>query len=201
MEHLRNECTNNKPKQKDKYMKRKIQKEELDITLDMEDVEEMNENQPEEEYKPIKFKTAFWSVLGFHLFTLAGIAMYSSYSKAQASSLLEEDKKFLKPVAEMVGVEYPVEAKPTPSPTPEKKKEDIKPNPTLKPKPKVIERVPEKISPNYPNPRYTTEYVVKQGDTFNAIVKKYGLNAEKLKKINNIKDENKLMIGQKLKFM
>ena len=153
----------------------------------------------EEEYKPIKFKTAFWGVLGVHVFALAGIGMYSAHSKAQAA-MLEEDKKALsEPIPEMVGVDNPVVASaPTPSPTPAKV-ENAKATPT--PKPKIVEKIPQNINPNYPNPKFTKEYVVKKGDTFHKIVKMYGLNGERLKKINNIKDENKLILGQKLKFM
>jgi LysM repeat protein len=47
----------------------------------------------------------------------------------------------------------------------------------------------------------TKEYVVKRGDTFNSIVRKYKLNADKLKQINNIKNENTIQVGQKLKLM
>jgi LysM repeat protein len=181
-------------------MKEEIENEQGDFEINLDKnykPKKKIESEDQEEFKPIKFKTAFWSILGLHVFALAGIAMYSAHSKAQAS-IVEEDKKFLQSDVKMVGVEYP-ETKVNPTPTPEQKKEVAKPNAT--PKPKVIQKIPENISPNYPNPKYTTEYVVKQGDTFTKIVKMYGLNAEKLKKINNIKDENKLMVGQKLKFM
>ena len=174
---------------------------DFEINLDKNKVKKKIQSEDQEEFKPIKFKTAFWSILGLHVFALAGIAMYSAHSKAQAS-IVEEDNKFLQSDVKMVGVEYP-ETKLNPTPTPEQKKEVAKatPTPNATPKPKVIQKIPENISPNYPNPKYTTEYVVKQGDTFTKIVKMYGLNAEKLKKINNIKDENKLILGQKLKFM
>ena len=42
-------------------------------------------------------------------------------------------------------------------------------------------------------------YVVKKGDTLTAIAKKYKTTVAKLKKINNIKDANKIYVGQKLK--
>jgi hypothetical protein len=204
VEHLRNECINNKqPNQIERYnMEEELQNEQGDFEINLDKNYKPKKKiqlEDQEEFKPIKFKTAFWSVLGLHVAALAGIAIYSAHSKAQAA-ILEEDKKFAQAVPEMVGVEYPeTTASPAPSPTPEPKKEVAKPNAT--PKPKVVEKIPEKINPNYPNPKYTTEYVVKKGDTFHKIVKVYGLNAEKLKKINNIKDENKLMLGQKLKFM
>jgi hypothetical protein len=170
---------------------------DFEINLDHNKPKKKIQLEEQEEFKPIKFKTAFWTILGLHVFALAGIAIYSSHSKAQAS-IVEEDKKLLQSDAKMVGVEY-TETKINPTPTPEQKKEVVKANAT--PKPKVITKIPENISPSYPNPKFTTEYVVKQGDTFHKIVKVYRLNAEKLKKINNIKDENKLILGQKLKFM
>jgi len=49
--------------------------------------------------------------------------------------------------------------------------------------------------------KFTEKYVVKQGDTFDKILKKYKLNSEKLKKINNIKDPNKIVVGQTLRFL
>ena len=54
-----------------------------------------------------------------------------------------------------------------------------------------------KINPdsNWPKPK---EYIVKKGDTFNGIVKRFKLNPTKFKKINKIKNENKLYVGQKL---
>jgi len=184
-------------------MNEELQNEQGDfeINLDHNKPKKKIQLEEQEEFKPIKFKTAFWTILGLHVFALAGIAIYSSHSKAQAS-IVEEDKMFVQPNAKMVGVEYP-ETKVNPTPTPEQKGEVAKatPTPNATPKPKVITKIPENINPNYPNPKYTTEYVVKKGDTFHKIVKVYGLNAEKLKKINNIKDENKLILGQKLKFM
>lgn len=48
---------------------------------------------------------------------------------------------------------------------------------------------------------YTKEYVVKQGDSVYSISKKYKLSVDRLIKLNNIKDVNKIQIGQTLKFM
>jgi LysM repeat protein len=41
-------------------------------------------------------------------------------------------------------------------------------------------------------------HVVSKGDTFYGLVKKYNLNAEKFKKVNNIKDPSKIILGKKL---
>lgn len=49
--------------------------------------------------------------------------------------------------------------------------------------------------------KYIKEYTVKQGDTLTNIAKKYKLSTARLIKINNIKDVNKLTVGQKLKFL
>ena len=49
--------------------------------------------------------------------------------------------------------------------------------------------------------QFVKEYTIKQGDTITTIAKKYKLSTERLIKINNIKDVNKIQVGQKLKFM
>ena len=160
----------------------------------------MNNNN--EEFKPLSLKKAFWVVGALHAIAIGGIVLFSAQSKAKANNQAAEDKKFLETVPEMVGVEYPEPAKVTATPIPKpivpivEKKEAVAPVPA---KPKIITKTPSNTNPNYP--QYTKEYVVKQGDTFTGIVKKYGLNATRLKLINQIKDENKLVVGQKLKFM
>jgi hypothetical protein len=118
---------------------------DFEINLDKNKVKKKIQSEDQEEFKPIKFKTAFWSILGLHVFALAGIAMYSAHSKAQAS-IVEEDNKFLQSDVKMVGVEYP-ETKVNPTPTPEQKKEVVKatPTPNATPKPKVIARAAPKL--------------------------------------------------------
>ena len=44
----------------------------------------------------------------------------------------------------------------------------------------------------------TITYTVKKGDTLGAIAKKYNTSVDKLVKDNNIKDKNKIYVGQKL---
>lgn len=135
-----------------------------------------------EKIKTISFKNAFWVVVAFHLIVVIGIMTASAKPKAMA----QDDAKVLnEPIPDYVGVDYPT---PTPEPTPI-------PTPT----PKAITIYPEKTNPNYP--QITKEYVVRQGDTFYSIVRRYKLDANKLIKLNNIKDPNKIQIGQKLKFM
>jgi len=65
---------------------------------------------------------------------------------------------------------------------------DEYPRPTA---PKVITRVP----------KYTTSYIIKQGDTIDSIVNKFKLNKNRLMKMNNLKEGDKLSIGKELKFM
>ena len=145
---------------------------------------------------PISMKSAFYTVLGLHLLAVAGLVAFSANSSAQASQLAE-DKKYVLENAPMVGVE----SSETPKAKPEK--EPARPTVVVEqkavPKPKIIQRVPDKPNPNYP--QFAREYVVQKGDTFTRIVKKYRLDAAKLKSINGIKDENKLAVGQKLKLL
>jgi len=67
------------------------------------------------------------------------------------------------------------------------------PQPTVAPTPAP--------TPKSTNPKLTAVYIVKQGDTVYSIAKKYKLNVDRLIKLNNIKDVNKIVVGQKLKFM
>jgi LysM repeat protein len=137
-------------------------------------------------FKSISFKNAFWIVLLLHMVAIFAIMFFGGSKKAIAK---EDEKVLQEPIPEYVGVDY---SSPTPTPTPE-------PTPTPTPLPKAVTIYPKETNPNYP--QYTKEYVVKQGDTFYSIVKRYGLKADKLIKLNNIKDPNKIQIGQKLKFM
>ena len=56
-------------------------------------------------------------------------------------------------------------------------------------------------APSHNHKQYTSKYIVKTGDTVYSISKKYKLNVNKLIKLNDIKDPNKIAIGQTLKFM
>lgn len=146
----------------------------------------------------LSFPKIFCVVLGVHI--LLGVALFGTTLK---DSSKEEDKKAL------------VEPTPTPAPVPEASpsptphvviQEPVpkiiqKPAATPKPTPKVDSKAPATSPNNVPKGKYTEKYIVKQGDTFHKIVQKFKLNAEKLQKINNIKDPNKIVVGQTLKFM
>jgi LysM repeat protein len=141
--------------------------------------------------KAISLKSAFYVVLALHVIAVVAIAYFGSAKKANA----EDQKLLLEPI--YVGVADPT---PTPTPTPEYKHQEPWPKatPELKTYPntkKAIAVVKEK------NSNYTKEYVVKQGDTFYSIVRKYKLNPERLKNINKITNENKIKTGQTLKLM
>jgi len=140
-----------------------------------------------EKTNSLSMKGAVAVVAGLHIAVVVGIIMMSSASKARA--VVAEDKKFLEN-APVVGVSDTKPAEPTPTP---------KPKPTPFPKEMIQTKVPTNPNPDYP--QFTKEYVVKKGDTFDKIVAKYKVNGKRLQLLNNIKDANKLSVGQKLKLM
>jgi len=139
------------------------------------------------ETNSLSIKGAVAVVAGLHIAVVVGIIMMSSASKARAVAV--EDKKFLDN-APVVGVSDAKPAEPTPTPTPK---------PTPFPKEMIKTKVPTNSNPDFP--QFTKEYVVKKGDTFDKIVAKYKVNGKRLQLLNNIKDTNKLSVGQKLKLM
>jgi LysM repeat protein len=144
--------------------------------------------------KPITFKSALYVTLGLHVAAIAGIAFFSMQKKAAAAEAAEDKKLLTEPMPVYVGVEEPTPTpSPTPSPTPKKES----------PKQEWPKASTSQLVKTFPktNSFYTKEYVIKSGDTFYGIVRKYKLNPERLKKINNITNENKLKVGQTLKLM
>jgi len=123
--------------------------------------------------KPISFKLAFAVVLTIHLIII--LTVMGGSTKARA-----DDVKFLKSKeAVYVGVE------PTPSPTPK-----------LVDTNKIKQLDPDKINKNYPSkPTYV---VVQKRDTLTKISKKYSVSIDNILKLNNLKDINKIILGQKL---
>ena len=161
------------------------------------------ENELEIKEKTLSLKGAVYVVAGLHVAVLVGIIFFSSATKARA--VAAEDKKFLEN-APIVGVDDPTiasgnktETPPvaTPTPTPVVAKSTPTPIPASMIQTKVIEKKDQ--NPNYPTK--LKEYVVKKGDSFHKIAKKYKLNEKKLQTLNNIKDTSKLSVGQKLKLM
>ena len=150
----------------------------------------------EQQYKrPLSFRSSFWIVLGIHVFGGIGLMSFTGGTKTAHA----EDKKFLaSKESEYTGVEEP---KPTPTPTPIQ-------TPTPSPTPQVKEikqsNFPHTGKPRivaYPKNGMTQSYTIKKGDTLYSICKKYRMNFETLKKINNIKDPTKIYVGQTLKFL
>lgn len=143
---------------------------------------------PEQENKSsaISFKTAFIVALIVHV--AGAFALFSTPQKASAKDVGTELSK-----ATQAQTETPPAPSPTPNPTP-LTANNSKPNePQKQPQKNVVNNVSQK--------NMTREYVVKRGDSFYSIVKRYKLNFEQLKKINNIEDPSKIQVGQKLKFM
>lgn len=174
--------------------------EERDLSI----VVDESQNMP----KPLSMKKAFAVVLSLHVVAIVGIFYFSTAKKSQAA----EDKKFLEQDKNVyVGID--IKPTPTPAPTPvstpkprpvivEKKEPDAWPNQNVKQEIKTWPNTKKAIAvKKHDDSYYTKEYVVKQGDTFNKIVEKYKLNADKLKQINNIQNENTIKAGQILKLM
>jgi LysM repeat protein len=129
----------------------------------------------------LSFPKVFCIILGAHI--ILACALFGTSSKASAK---EEDKKALN--------------EPFPSPTPNVAVQEPVPKVSSKSLPKSATTPSAAVSQKAQS-KFTEKYVVKQGDTFDKIVKQYKLNSEKLKQINNIKDSNKITVGQTLKFM
>jgi LysM repeat protein len=136
----------------------------------------------------------FWCVVGVHLAILSVLATASPSNKETSDIMVgvEEDKNFIKEEipdpkkAAKEIVETLAENKPLPSPAP------------------IVEQdrsVPKKETHLNPSNKFVKEYTIKTGDTLYSVSKKYKLNYNKLIKINNIKDPNKITVGQKLKFL
>lgn len=137
--------------------------------------------QEQETKPPISFAKVFCVVLGVHAALGAGIlaTTHSVQAKQTEPVASQPVNEAPKPVAA---------AAPSPTPTPT-------PTPTNVSKPVLTKAEPKNSD------KYTKEYVVKQGDTLTSIAKRFKLNTARLIKINNIKDANKLTVGQKLKFL
>jgi LysM repeat protein len=152
--------------------------------------EEMIQNEESKKVAtPTSFKTAFLIVLVVHI--AGAIALFAG--------------------PQIVSSKEPAPRLPAPTPTPvtataaESNNNNAGPiNPLVGPLVATNsqhERLPaEKSSVGVKSP-LVKEYTVKSGDTFYQIVKKYKLNPKKLLELNNIKDPNKLVVGQKLKFL
>ena len=132
----------------------------------------------------------FWIVAGVHAVGLVALitTSFATPAKPKQENLLSE-----------TNTPAPQEQKPAPSPTPlvaSPSKLPTAAKPDTATSPKV-----EASTPKETNPKFTKTYTIKQGDTINSISKQYKLNTARLLKINNIKDPNKIVVGQTLKFL
>jgi LysM repeat protein len=150
----------------------------------------------EETPKSISMKSALVVVVTLHAVALFGLIYFSSVKSSQA----ENDKKFLTE-DKYAGVEATPTPTPVPVPMDRMPEKQSWPTENVKQELKTWPNTKKAIPVVQSNSHYTKEYVVKRGDTFNSIVRKYKLNADKLKQINNIKNENTIQVGQKLKLM
>lgn len=125
---------------------------------------------------PISFAKVFCIVLGVH--AAIGACILATTHSAQANQ------------------SEPVASRPQQQPVTEPSKPVASPTPTPETVSKPVVKTEIKNTE-----KYTKEYIVKQGDTLSIIAKKYKLSTARLIKINNIKDANKLTVGQKLKFL
>lgn len=148
-----------------------------------------NNDESKKVAKPTSFKAAFIIVLGIHI--AGAIALFAGPQIASSKE--------------------PVPSLPTPTPTPIAATE-TKNNEPVKQNPIPLEEPSDRITPQQEQlkavtssvgvkPPLVKEYIVKSGDTFYKIVKKYKLNPKKLVELNDIKDPSKLVVGQKLKFL
>jgi LysM repeat protein len=158
------------------YMKE--QKYHIDVTPEE---DQLFRDKAKKPTNPSTFGQVFWIVVGVHMIVIGALVTttFAAPVKSKQDNLPPETNK-------------PVEQKPNPSPTPL-----IASSPTPTPAPITSSRKPVIES----STKLTKTYTIKQGDTINNISKRYKLNAERLLKLNNIKDPNKIVVGQTLKFL
>ena len=135
--------------------------------------------------KPMSLKQSIWFVIAAHI--LIGGLIYGYSNKSHA----KEDKKFLETKdAEYAGIPEPT---PSPSPTPS-------PTPTPQATPVVVTNVEIPKTNDWPKPKsIPSVYYVNSGDTLYSISKRYNVPIKTIKKLNNLKDNSKIKLGQKIK--
>ena len=146
----------------------------------------------ENRFNVISFKKSFFVILCIHVVGAAAL-----FGIPQNTKNATEQENLTSPTpAPQTNTNIP-SSSPTPiMPAVEAVKPIKQEQPT--PQPELVATLkPTQLDKSF----YTKEYVVKPGDNFYKIVKRYKLNANQLIKINDIKDVNKLKAGQKLKFM
>jgi LysM repeat protein len=143
-----------------------------------------------EKPKTTNFKLVFGIVFAVHLvcaFVVFGIPLTArSCEKATETALLantspKEQKKNI------------VSTKQTSHETSQIKEVSRSTNGDIKPKPPTKTQEVQQL--------LAKEYIVKKGDTINSIAKKFRTSTSALVKLNSIKNQNHIIVGQKLKLM
>ena len=139
----------------------------------------------------MSFPKIFCVVLGAHL--LIALLLFGTTLKVSAK---EEDKKLLN---DPTSAPLPI-ASTSPTPNTVVQEPVIKTTGNFTQNSSIVTPLPFTKASKYRS-NHIEHYVVKQGDTFHKIVKKFKLDAKKLQQLNNIKDTSKIAVGQTLKFL
>jgi LysM repeat protein len=146
----------------------------------------------------------FWVVLIIHVVILSLIGYAASPDKNQLTPETSSNIQHTEQDPLLSDKNVPIDGKPKETTPPHSPKQNI----SVADKNVPMDGKPKETTPQTVNPiadkrcnSLIKEYTIKKGDTIYSISKKYKLNTDKLLKINNIKDINKISIGQKLKFM
>jgi LysM repeat protein len=150
--------------------------------------------------QPTKLGATLTIVAGLHVAIVLAIIGFTSSSNAS--------EKTTNPNKEQIAKQEAMQSEPTATP-PEVKKTDEEflakeINNTVGPQPPPESQTSSKQIQQTANKqpvRLLDTYTVKSGDTVYSISKRYKLSVSKLIKLNDIKDPNKISVGQKLKFM
>lgn len=154
----------------------------IDVTPEEDLLFRDNKNKTIKSPKNTMFGGIFWTVVGVHAVALGALAT-TSFAKSSAKNESVENK--------------PV---PTPTPVPVASKATPAPTSVASPTPSPTPPTNSKHAATTDKSGLVKTYTVKQGDTINSIAKRYKLRTDRLLKINNIKDSNKIVAGQTLKF-
>ena len=137
--------------------------------------------------KNTMFGGVFWTVVGVHAIALGALATTSFATSSTKNEPAESPKQTTN--AEPASPQTAQAT--TPAPT--------QPTPTPTPKAAVAAKSTPPTTQSNKSGLIKT-YTVKRGDTINSIAKRYKLRTDRLLKLNNIKDSNKIVVGQTLKF-
>lgn len=142
----------------------------------------------------------FWVVVLIHVGVLTALTVSAAPQKDKevTENLIEQDKQFVGENTPQPSVAPEATPQPTPAPQTQAPMDGKPPEQPVKPQQKEIKNT--NIKPISHN-GLTKNYTIKSGDTIFSIAKKYKLNYDRLIKINDIKDPNKIKVGQTIKFM